>query len=296
MGSYSAKVSALTRAAGTEGASTAPLRSHSMNNGKSERVRPGDLIDLGNGFWNARGSFKIGGLYEAGTQASLVALPNGNFLWLDSITLTGEALDGAMALTDGGKKVEAILNLHPFHTLHCEWASQAFPGATLYGSSRHKEKRPKLAWADEAVESEAVAKRYAEVLQFSLPRGVDFISQISRVHFSSLLAFHPASGTIHSDDTLSYAKLPFPIRLIRKDTPIFFHPTLGKALEERIGAAQDFRDWSRELGQRWQNAARVCAAHNGICELSERGFQAELDRALKRVESVLKSHEKRMGK
>ena len=266
-----------------------------MSKSSNDRVRPGDFIDLGNGFWNARGSFKIGGVYEAGTQASLVALPNGRFLWLDSITLTGEALDSAMALTDGGRKVEAILNLHPFHTLHCDWASQAFPGATLYGSSRHKQKRPGLNWADEPVESEAVAERYAEVLRFSLPRGVDYISANEHVHFSSLLAFHPASGTIHSDDTLSYARLPFPLSLWREATPIFFHPTLGKALEERPGAAEDFRRWAKALGRSWGGASRLCAAHNGICDFPARDFTARLDKALNRVEAVLNKHEQRIG-
>lgn len=263
-----------------------------MTKPTSSRVRPGDFIDCGNGFWNARGSFKIAGVIEGGTQASLVALPNGNFLWLDSITLTGDALEGAMRLTDGGKKVEAILNLHPFHTLHCEWASVHFPNATLYGSGRHKRKVPSVDWADENVESETVATRYGVTLRFSLPRGVDYISANQNVHFSSLLAFHPASGTVHSDDTLSYSKLPFPISLLKRQTPIFFHPTLRKALERRPGAAADFRDWAHELGRDWSKARRVCAAHNGICELPETDFRAQVERALERVEPTLARHEK----
>ena len=262
-----------------------------MNDHSSSRVRPGDFIDLGNGFWNARGSFKIGGVLEAGTQASLVALPGGSFLWLDSITLTGEALERAMALTEGGARVEAILNLHPFHTLHCEWASRNFPNATLYGSRRHKEQRPDLDWAEEPVESDMVAARYADTLAFSLPRGVDYISQNQNVHFSSLLAFHRASGTIHSDDTLSYARLPFPISLIKEETPIFFHPTLGKALEKRAGAAADFRNWARELGREWASARQLCAAHNGICEFRGGNVTAQIEQALKRVESTLARHE-----
>lgn len=262
-----------------------------MNDHSSSRVRPGDFIDLGNGFWNARGSFKIGGVLEAGTQASLVALPNGSFLWLDSITLMGEALERAMALTDGGKKVEAILNLHPFHTLHCEWASRHFPNATLYGSARHKQQLPGLDWADEAVESQAVAARYADALRFSLPRGVDYISANPRVHFASLLAFHPASGTVHSDDTLSYAKLPFPISLVKRETPLFFHPTLAKALQDRHGGAGEFREWARDLGREWGTANQLCAAHNGICRLAPGEFAKQVDKALARVEPVLKRHE-----
>ena len=262
-----------------------------MTNFSSSRVQPGDFIDLGHGFWNARGSFKIGGVLEAGTQASLVRRPDGSFVMLDSVALTGEALEGVMRLTQGGAQVSAILNLHPFHTLHCEEASQRFTNATLYGTSRHKEKAPGLDWADENVESEAVAERFADTLAFSKPEGVDFISDDQNVHFSSLLAFHRPSGTVHSDDTLSYTKLPFPVSLVKRETPLFFHPTLGKALEKRAGAAADFRAWALALAQDWSGARHLCAAHNGILQI-EGDFASQVKAALDRVERTLAKHEK----
>ena len=40
------------------------------------------FIDLGNGFWSVRGSFRIGGFFDVGTQCSLVRLANGNFVFL----------------------------------------------------------------------------------------------------------------------------------------------------------------------------------------------------------------------
>lgn len=249
------------------------------------------LIDLGNGFWNVRGQLKIAGVLDVGTQTSLVALPSGNFLWLDSYTLDAETLAEAMALTDGGRAVEAILNLHPFHTLHCEWAARQFPDAKLYGSDRHKRMFPILDWEAANVESQTVAERYADALEFSLPRGVDYISTNQRVHFSSLLAFHRASGSVHVDDTLSYRRLPFPISLLKKDTGIFFHPTLGKALERQSSASDDFRGWAHELAERWSDAVHVCVAHDGIVELPERDFAARIGAALKRVERTLARHE-----
>ncbi len=258
-------------------------------------MKAGDFIDCGNGMWNARGSFKIKGLVEVGTQASLVALGDGSFAWLDSITLEGEALARSMALTDGGAKVSAILNLHPFHTLHCEWANRHFPGAKLYGSARHKAKLPALPWESENVESAAVAARFADVLDLSVPRGVDYISADESVHFSSVLALHKASGTVHSDDTLSYMALPFPIRLLKRETAVFFHPTLAKALEQRPGAAAEFRAWARELAERWSDAARLCAAHNGIKEFPARDFGERVRAALRRVEPVLAKHDAEFG-
>lgn len=260
-----------------------------------EPVHPGDFVDCGNGLWNARGSFKIAGVLEGGTHASLVAMDGGRFLWLDSITLTGDALDGAMALTDGGAKVDAILNLHPFHTMHCEWAHRQFPKAKLYGTARHKAQLPGLRWEEELVEGPQVAAQFVDLLDLDIPRGIDFISTKNRVHTSSVLALHRASGTVHSDDTLSYTVLPFPIRLVKEETAVFFHPRLPAALEERPGAAADFRTWGRELAEKWGDAARLCAAHNGIKEFPDRDFGDRVRAALRRVEPVLAKHEGKFG-
>lgn len=250
------------------------------------------LIDFGNGFWNVRGSLKIAALLDVGTHCSLVALPNGRFLWLDSYTLQGDALAEAMRLTDGGKAVEAVLNLHPFHTLHCAWARQTFPNAKFYGSDRHKQKFPTIDWEEPNVEDPQVAALYADTLDFTLPRGVDYISANERVHFSSLLALHRASGSIHVDDTLSYVRLPFPISLLKRETGLFFHPTLAKALEPHAAAADQFRGWVHELAARWTGAARVCVAHDGVVELTSRDFARQVDAALARVEPTLRRHER----
>ena len=42
------------------------------------------IHDLGLGFWNIRGSFRLGGLLDIGTQCSLVQLNSGKFIFLDS--------------------------------------------------------------------------------------------------------------------------------------------------------------------------------------------------------------------
>jgi len=251
------------------------------------------LVDFGNGFWNLRGDFRIGGVLNVGTHASLVELPSGRFVWLDSYTLEGEAMADVMRLTDGGKLVEAILNLHPFHTLHCEWARKTFPGAKLYGSDRHKRKFPGLKWEEPNVEDERVAALYADTFEFSLPRGVDYISANEKVHFSSLLALHKPSGSIHVDDTLSYFAFPPPISLVKKDSGLIFHPTLAKALEPHASASEEFRGWAKELGARWADAVRVCAAHDGIVELPARDFEQRVLAALDRVEPTLRRHEQR---
>ncbi|MEC7162212.1 MAG: hypothetical protein VXW57_10435, partial [Pseudomonadota bacterium] len=218
------------------------------------------LIDLGNGFWTVRGSLRIGGVFDVGTQCSLVRLANGNFVFLDSYTLTDAIRAEVDALTDGGARVEAIINVHPFHTLHCEWMHRAFPQAKLYGTARHLEHLPDLPWESLRCEDDALAQRYADDFAFSVPRGVVLVSDDESVHFSSVLMLHRASGTLHVDDTFVYLRKGFPLNLLPFTGRLGFHPTLAKALEPRAGAADAFRDWAIGLGVDWADTRRIAAA------------------------------------
>ena len=74
------------------------------------------IINLGTGFWNIRGTFRIGGILNIGTHCSLIQLASGRFVFLDSYSLTGDVRAKVMALTNNGQDVEAILNLQKtFH-------------------------------------------------------------------------------------------------------------------------------------------------------------------------------------
>lgn len=248
------------------------------------------LVDCGNGFWNLRAPFKIKGLINIGTQASLIDKGDGRFLWLDCAPLDGEAERQVMAMTDGGEKVDAVLNLHPFHTMFCEDFHRRFPKADFYGSSRHKRMCTSIPWKSDLVEQEAVASRFGDILSFTVPRGVDYISGDESVHFSSVMAFHRASATVHSDDTLTFLRDRFPVSLFPKLRGLNFHMKLGQALQRRPGAVAEFRDWVRELAEGWDDAARLCAAHNGIAEFPRRDFREQVKDALARVEPVLANH------
>jgi hypothetical protein len=212
-------------------------------------------------FLNIRGSFKVGGLLEIGTQCSLVRRANGRFVFLDSYTLSGAAQREIDALTNGGKDVEAILNLHPFHTVHVRAMHRRYPNAKHYGTARHLSRFPDLPWQKLRTEQTRLHQLFEKDFEFSVPRGVDFISANENVHFSSVLVLHRASRTIHVDDTLMYVRLPLPARVVGFRDMLFFHPTLRQALEKRKGAGQDFRDWAKELAERWRSAANLCAAH-----------------------------------
>lgn len=167
------------------------------------------------------------GILDIGNQCALVKLQSGRFILLDSYTLTGAVRKQVMALTNDGQDIEAVLNVHPFHTVHCAQVAKDFPQATFYGSSRHPKQVPEVQWADDLVESDAVAQRYPE-LEFSLPQGIYYISPDESVHAGSLLVFHPASQSIYVDDTFEIS----PSKLFDAVLPeLGLHPTTKKRLK-----------------------------------------------------------------
>jgi hypothetical protein len=256
------------------------------------------IIQVADDFWNIRGSFKIGGVVDIGTQASLVRRGNGKFVFLDSYTLSGVVEREVLELTNGGQDVEAILNVHPFHTVFARKMHERFPQAKLYGTARHVSRLPELPWEALRTEDPELHAMFGEDFDFSVPRGVDFVSANENVHFSSVLVLHRPSKTIHVDDTLMYVRLPRLMRVVGLPDAMGFHPTLAKALEKRAGAASDFRDWAEELAQRWRDAENLCAAHTATLTARKNqgpSIQARLVKALGKVGSTLAAHERKYG-
>lgn len=255
------------------------------------------IVQVAEDFWNIRGFFRIGGIVDIGTQASLVRLASGNFLFLDSYAMS-ETLRREINIILEGGEIEAILNLHPFHTVHVERMHELYPEARLHGTQRHLELFPNLPWEEVRSEDEELHEWYSHDFDFTVPRGVDFISVNENVHFSSVLAYHRASGTIHADDTLMCISLPRLLRLVGLRDRVGFHPTLSMALEKREGAAAEFRGWAEELTEMWSDADNLCAAHSGVL-LAEtnRGasIRDRIRKALVSCESRLRTHERRYG-
>jgi hypothetical protein len=256
------------------------------------------LIEVGAGFWNIRGSFKIAGVIDAGTQTSLVRRANGKFVFLDAYTLNDDLAQKMRELTRGGQDVEAILNLHPFHTIHVRRMHRQFPNAKLYGTARHLSRFPELPWEVLRTEDQDLHAMFADDFDFTIPRGVDFISADENVHTSSVLAFHRASKTIHVDDTLVYVRLPKVARAFGRGDLLTFHPALAKALEKRAGAAGDFRRWAETVVSDWHDAENLCAAHSASLLAAKNtgpSIANRISRALEKVERTLASHERKYG-
>jgi hypothetical protein len=137
------------------------------------------------------------------------------------------------------------------------------------------------------VESPELAGRYAGDLDFSMPRGIDYISENEHIHAGSLLVRHPASRTLHVDDTLNVLPLPKAVVSMLGLPELVFHPATIKALQGHVEAPQNFRDWVHEIQQNWADTRRICAAHSGILHLPEGGFASAVARAFARIEPKL---------
>lgn len=256
------------------------------------------IVRVADGFWNIRGSFKVGGVVEVGTHASLVRRSNGKFVLLDSYTLGADVEREVRALTNDGQDIEAILNVHPFHTVHVRWMHECFPSARLYGTARHAERFPQLPWEPLRVEDAGLHAAFADDLDFEVPEGVDFISKNETVHFSSVLVYHRATKTIHVDDTLMYIRLPKLAGLLGRPDVFSFHPTLSQALEKRSGASEDFMRWARELASGWRGAENLCAAHTSVLTAGRNegaSIEKRILEALGKVHSKLEAHRRRYG-
>ncbi len=152
-------------------------------------------------------------------------------VFLDSYTLPDGIKAQVGALTDGGKSADAISNLHPFHTLHCEWMHRAYPDADALRNGATPHAPAAVPLHDIGCEKDALAEIFAEDFDFSVPRGMPLVCDDEAVHFASVLALHRHSGTIHVDDTFVYLDKGFPFSLLPMNRRLSFHPTLAKALD-----------------------------------------------------------------
>lgn len=253
------------------------------------------MEQLADSFWNIRGSFKVGGLLDVGTQMSVVRRASGRFLLLDSYSVSDDDRRSLLALTDNGAAVDAIINVHPFHTLHCRAAHDLVPHARLIGTQRHRKEVPELPWEAGVIEDAAAQAEFAADLEFAVPAGLDLVTDDDSVHAASVLVRHRSSRIVHVDDTLNVFAAPGLLKRVLPQSRLRFHPMLDKALEQRPGAADAFAGWARDLADHWAGTPIVCAAHSAVRRLPEDGWRDEITRALADVEKTLATHRSKHG-
>lgn len=226
---------------------------------------------------------------------SLVRRPNGKFVLLDSYDLDADDQRELMALTDDGNQIEAVLNVHPFHTVHCKSIKEMLPHARLIGTRRHHSEAAHLDWDTDLIEDEATQQQFSDTFDFSIPDGVDFIPEDESIHVSSVIVRHRESGIIHVDDTLMFLDVPALLEKFGPGPRLRFHPNLAGGLEKRAGAADDYIRWAKQLGQDWADTKIICAAHKGIMRLTDQTFSDIIDKALEHSMQTLDEHREKYG-
>lgn len=223
---------------------------------------------------------------------SLVRQPDGTFILLDSYQLDEADRDELMALTYGGSLIKAVLNVHPFHTIHCKFIQDMLPDARMIGTRRHHRETPELRWDPALIEDQATQQEFAEIFDFSIPTGVDFIPDDEAIHVSSVIVRHRESRIVHVDDTLMFLNVPELVEKLLPGPRLRFHPKLADGLEKRPGAADDYIAWSKSLARDWGDTKIVCAAHNGIFRLTGETFAGAMEEALEQASDTLENHRK----
>lgn len=257
--------------------------------------RPLIIEHLSQNFWNIRGDFRIAGVLNIGTHMSLVRKEDGTFILIDACEMDPDDRRDLLALTEDGTRIEVVLNVHPFHTVDCEQIHELLPHATLIGTRRHHTLLPDLPWSPEPVEDESTQRQFARTFDFSVPDGVDLVTDDDSVHAGSVLVRHRETGIVHVDDTLLYLDLPSLVEKFGAGPKLRFHPKLSDALQKRAGAADAFASWARALANEWRGTPIVCAAHKGIYHMADTTFRAAIEDALENCTSTLDEHRKQYG-
>lgn len=248
------------------------------------------MQQLDENFWTLRGDFRLGGVLNIGAQMSLVRRKTGRFVLLDSYEPDASQLDALLDITQGGDAIEAVLNVHPFHTVHCDAIARLFPKARHFGTCRHHSEVTDVDWDSRLIEEPEAQHLFADDLDFSIPAGLDFVSDDDKVHVSSVLVRHPGSRIVHVDDTFVVWDPPALLDPLVAAPRLRFHPMLAKALKKEPGAADAFAHWAGSLATSWADTQIVCAAHSAIHRFEESSFGAEVLDALQRVEDTLDTH------
>ena len=253
------------------------------------------MDQLAETFWNIRGTYRAAGVLDIGTHMSVVQRANGRFVIVDGCGLDVADRKALMTLTGNGERVDAVVHVHPFHTLHVESIHRLFPSAALHGTARHRRLAPSLPWSAVPVEEWTAGHPFDDVFDLAVPQGVHFVCANERVHVASVLVRHRHSRIVHVDDTLNVLAAPGGLRGQLPQSSLRMHPMLRHALKREAGAADAYAGWARALASSWSDTRIVCAAHSAVRNLSAGGFAREVEAALARVSGTLDRHRSRYG-
>ena len=137
----------------------------------ASNLEKNELYQIGPGFWNVRGRFKIlAKLVDIETQMSIVQLRNGKFLVIDTVEMNDRLRQEIDQLTKNGEKIEAVVATHPFHTLAFPAFYQYYPKAAYYGTPRHLRRLTDIPWAGDLDDCN-VRKKWEPDVYMRIPAG-----------------------------------------------------------------------------------------------------------------------------
>jgi hypothetical protein len=224
------------------------------------------LVEIGNSFWNLRGSFTVlFGAIDVGTHMSFVKLSTGKFLVVDTCQIDEPTKIEIDNLTENGLLIEAVIATHPFHTMYFVPFFKLYPNTKYYGTPRHIRNIPSIPWAGNLNSDELRASWEKEGVYMRIPDGADFENPAEKNHFISVFFYHALSKTIHVDDTINFFSKPgFVLRCAGlKDGDMHFHPTtFNIGLKPTAEAPIQFKEWVENLLNDW-DFDNICSAHTG---------------------------------
>lgn len=110
---------------------------------------------------------------EIGTHMSIIQLRNGNFLIIDTVAMNDKLTNELNHLTANGTKIEAVIAVHPFHTLAYSAFHKMYPNVKYYGTPRHLRKITEIKWAGQldGDENKALLTKWDPEVEFRIPDG-----------------------------------------------------------------------------------------------------------------------------
>lgn len=242
------------------------------------------LREIGPGFWNLRGHFKVlAGLIDIGTQMSILRLSTGKFLLIDTVVLSAPEKAEIDRLTGNGANIEAVVATHPFHTLAFRGFYKEYPGVPYYGTPRHLRNIPEIPWVGHVQDCD-VRTKWSPDVEMRIPAGAEFNAPVPEAnnHFSCCFVFHRASHTLHVDDTIMVGEHPGLLQKLAgfRHGDMSFHPSIkGPGLYPTPEAPFLFKEFIQGVIRDW-DFDHIAAAHMG-CKIGDARpvLQSVLDKA-----------------
>lgn len=92
---------------------------------------------------------------------------------IDTVVISDELKREFDEITNNGTKIEAVLAVHPFHTLAYSAFHKLYPNVKYYGTPRHIRKITEINWAGQLdnTENKALLSKWAPEVELRIPAG-----------------------------------------------------------------------------------------------------------------------------